>query len=209
MQATGNVFLSYGHDKNSVIVEAIAAELSGRGYDVWIDIDGLRSGDDWRRVITEEIQKREAMISFASNHSVRDPGVCLDELSIAVSIKGAQIQSVLLEKNVDPPINVSFRQYIDMSDWREYWGTAEFKSWFAQKIEEIVRSIDSPEVRKYSAEIVRIKELLEPELASPKKDGLGRQLYCGREWLKRIIDDKIKSGTRTILLVGSPGCGKS
>ena len=209
MQEISRVFLSYGHDKNSVIVEAIAADLSGRGYDVWIDIDGLHSGDDWRRTITEEIQKREAMISFASNHSVRDPGVCLDELSIAVSIKGAQIQSVLLEKNVDPPINVSFRQYIDMSDWREYWGTDEFQGWFDQKMEVIIRSIDSPEVRQYSHEMIRIKELLEPELASPKKDGLGKQLYCGREWLKQIIDQKIENGGKSILLVGSPGCGKS
>ena len=204
-----DVFFSYGHDRNKEIVMRLVKDLEEKGYQIWIDVDGIRSGDDWRRKISEGIFGSESMLSFVSEHSVRRPGVCLDELSIAVAVKGAQIQSVLLEKDVDPPMTVSYRQYIDMSDWRDLWGTEAFELWYEGKFREVLNVIDSPESRAYAEEMLFIRETLHPELLSARKESLTRKMYCGRGWLKQEMDEKLAGSRRHLLLLGSPGCGKS
>lgn len=83
------LFFSYGHDKNEEIVLRLKSDLERRNHSVWIDKSKIKSGDDWRKSITSGILDSEFLMSFASQHSVRKPGVCLDELMIAVSVKGA------------------------------------------------------------------------------------------------------------------------
>ena len=131
------LFFSYGHDKNEDIVLRLKSDLEKREHSIWIDKSQIKGGDDWRRTITSGILDSEFMMSFASNHSLRKPGVCLDELMIAVSVKGAQIQTVLLEADIIPPANIGYRQYIDMSRWNILWGTDEFEAWYNDKLNEI------------------------------------------------------------------------
>ena len=205
------LFFSYGHDKNEDIVLRLKSDLEKRKHSVWIDKSQIKGGDDWRRTITSGILDSEFMMSFASNHSLRKPGVCLDELMIAVSVKGAQIQTVLLEADIIPPANIGYRQYIDMSRWNILWGTDEFEAWYNDKLNEIIRIIESPETAKYAEEIEFIKNQLHPNLSSTKKDRLQREYFCGREWLsKRVLDWLCdRDASRILLIDGSPGIGKS
>ena len=94
------IFLSYGHDSNEELVRRIKADLEKRGHDVWFDKNpekekGIRPGDDWRRAITDGIVGSHRVLSFLSKHSTRDPGVCLDEIAIAIGVKGGNIQTIL------------------------------------------------------------------------------------------------------------------
>lgn len=152
------LFFSYGHDENEEIVMRLKRDIEEREHSVWIDKSQIKSGDDWRRTITAGILDSEFMMSFASNHSVRKPGVCLDELMIAVSVKGAQVQTVLLEADIVPPSNIGYRQYIDMSKWREIKETPEFEIWYAEKLNEIISVIESPDTSRYAEEIEYLKE---------------------------------------------------
>lgn len=205
------LFFSYGHDKNEAIVFRLKSDLEKRKHSVWIDKSQIKSGDDWRRSITSGILDSEFMMSFASNYSVRKPGVCLDELMIAVSVKGAQIQTVLLEADVIPPANVGFRQYIDMSSWKTKLETGEFETWYAEKLNEIIRIIESPETARYAEEIEFLKEQLHPNLVSTKKDRLQQEYFCGREWLSKRVREWLsdRNASRILLIDGSPGIGKS
>ena len=205
------LFFSYGHDQNEEIVFRLKDDLEKNGHIVWIDKTQIKGGDDWRRSITSGILDSEFMMSFASNHSIRKPGVCLDELMIAVSVKGAQIQTVLLESNVIPPANIGYRQYIDMSSWKYMWGTNKFESWYAKKLAEILNIIDSPETKKFAEEIEFLKEQLHPNLTSFKKERLQQEYYCGREWMSKLVRDwfEEKDSSRILLIDGPPGIGKS
>ena len=49
------IFLSYGHDSNEELVRRIKADLEELGHNVWFDKSDIKSGDDWRRSITEGI----------------------------------------------------------------------------------------------------------------------------------------------------------
>ena len=150
-------------------------------------------------------------MSFASNHSVRKPGVCLDELMIAVSVKGAQIQTILLEADVVPPANIGYRQYLDMSKWKTMWETNDFEAWYAKNLDEIVRIIESPETARYAEEMEFLKDQLHPNLSSAKKDRLQQEYFCGREWLSERVRDWLvdNESSRILLIDGSPGIGKS
>jgi TIR domain len=77
------IFLSYGHDQNKPIVDRIESDLKMAGYEVWKDETEIKAGDHWRRSIVDGLQDSDWVIGFLSKHSVRDPGVCLDELGLA------------------------------------------------------------------------------------------------------------------------------
>lgn len=205
------LFFSYGHDKNEEIVLRLKHDIEQRNHSVWIDKSKIKSGDDWRRSITSGILDSEFMMSFASAHSVRQPGVCLDELMIAVSVKGAQVQTVLLEADVIPPANIGYRQYIDMSSWKAMIGTDEFENWYTGKLNEIIDIIESPETARYAEEMEFLKEKLHPDLSSAKKDRLQQEYFCGREWLSERVREWLcnKDASRILLIDGAPGIGKS
>ena len=103
------IFLSYGHDANEELVRRIYADLKKRGHDVWFDKNEIKFGDEWRRAITDGILQSNRVLSFLSKHSTRDPGVCLDEIAIAIGAKGGNIQTILVEseREVKPPPSIS------------------------------------------------------------------------------------------------------
>jgi len=81
------LFFSYGRDKNEPIFARIKADLEARGHNVWIDRTRIKAGDNWRRSITDGLVDSSSVLAFLSRHSVRELGVCLDELKIALCIK--------------------------------------------------------------------------------------------------------------------------
>ena len=85
----GRVFLSYGHDPACLeIVQRISLDLQSAGWDPWVD-KRIEYGDDWRREITKGILDSQHMLAFLSQHSTRKPGVCRQEVAIALGpLKG-------------------------------------------------------------------------------------------------------------------------
>lgn len=134
------VFFSYGHDHTVPLVDYLRRVLESDNHTVWIDTFDIKSGDDWRRSIINGILGSKAAFSFASAYSVRVPGVCLNELSIAVGVKGAWVQSILLEPGVTPHKNVRFKQSFDMSDWLDHVKNPDFLRWYLPWREKLASS---------------------------------------------------------------------
>ena len=91
------IFFSYPHGDNAQLVERLKQDLEARGHEVWFDIAEIKTGDDWRNRITRGILESQQVVAFLSKHSVRDPGVCLNEIAIALADKGDAIVTVLVE----------------------------------------------------------------------------------------------------------------
>jgi hypothetical protein len=123
------IFLSYGHDNNEALVRRIRGDLEKRGHDVWFDKSEIKGGHDWRRSITEGIVDSQRVLSFLSKYSTRDPGVCLDEIAIAIGVKRGNIQTIVVEseQEVQPP-SISHIQWLDMHDWKERPATTRTSS---------------------------------------------------------------------------------
>ena len=210
------IFLSYGHDNNEELVRLIKAELEKRGHDVWLDRSEIKFGDEWRRTITEGITGSHKFLSFLSKHSTRDPGVCRDEIAIAIGVKGGNIQTILVEseQEVQPPVNIGHIQWLDMHDWKEQRaaGEAAWEPWYQAKLAEIVRVVESDESRRFAGEI----ETLNGHLKPIKSEARICQLLCkgfyGRQWLFEAVEkwrQDTKLDSRLFWIMGAPGVGKS
>lgn len=210
------IFLSYGHDNNEELVRRIKADLEGRGHDVWFDKSEIRFGDDWRCSITEGIVGSDRVVSFLSKHSTRDPGVCRDEIAIAIGVKGGNIQTILVEseQEVQPPVNIGHIQWLDMHDWKEQRvaGEAVWEQWYQAKLAEIVRVVESDESRRFAGEIETLNGHLKPTTSEARICQMLSKGFYGRQWLFDAVEKWRKDtnlNSRLFWIMGAPGVGKS
>ncbi|MCH7226862.1 TIR domain-containing protein, partial [Haloferula sp. A504] len=205
------IFLSYGHDANEELVRRIKADLEKRGHDVWFDKNDIKFGDDWRREITDGITGSHRVLSFLSKHSTRDPGVCLDEIAIAIGVKGGNIQTILVESEteVKPPASISHIQWLDMHDWKarkesgsgvppehpESGHSDSWETWYQAKLAEIIRVVESDESRRFAGEIETLSGHLKPIASDSRISTLLRKGFIGRQWLFDAIENWRNPGT--------------
>ena len=118
--------------------------------------------------------------------------VCLDELKIAVCVKGASIKTVLLEpeSRIRPPATISDIQWLDMSSWHEVYTSGEenFEQWYREKFDELCSVIESDDSAELGGDIQMLKNLLHPYLNTEKEYGLLSKEFYGRRWLEDYIE---------------------
>ena len=212
-----NIFLSYGHDTNAPLIERIKDYLStdenGKPrHKVWIDTSEIKEGQDWRRSITDGILKSDIVLAGLSKHSTRTPGVCRDEISISIGVKGGNIKTILLEPSdeVAPPAMISHIQWLDMSDWRDHEKEGWDSDYFQKKFLQIVKLVETPENEQFDGEITTLKDALEPILSISRIRSLTQSDMCGREWLyDKIVEWDETSSQRIFWIMAGPGFGKS
>jgi hypothetical protein len=210
------IFLSYGHDPNEELVLLIKADLEKRGHDVWFDKSEIKTGDDWRRAITDGVLSSHRVLSFLSKHSTRDPGVCLDEIGIALGVKGGNIQTILVEGEAEakPPSTISHIQWLDMHDWKKQRkaGGRAWAQWYQAKLDEIVRVVESEQSRQFAGEIAQLQEYLNPISSETRISFLFKKGFVGREWLFEAVEKwrtRENRDSRLFWITGAPGVGKS
>ena len=210
------IFLSYGHDQNAELVKIIKEDLEKRGHDVWFDKHKIKAGDDWRRQITDGLSESDKVLSFLSKHSTRDPGVCRDEIAIAIGVKGGNIQTILLEpeNEVEPPVNIGHIQWLDMHEWKTCFaqGGETWQTWYKEKLSEIIRVIESDESKRFAGEIEKLNRCLKPIQSYARINELLNRGFFGREWLFEKIDDwqkEYSNNSRVFVLLANAGVGKS
>jgi len=208
------VFLSYGHDRNTPLIQQIRSDLEAAGHTVWIDTSQIKFGDDWRRSILDGIEKSDWTLGFLSRHSTRDPGVCLDELAIALHVRGGAIATVMVESEQDvlPPVSVSHIQWLDMHEWaaKKAAGRDDWDTWYRGKIGQILALLTAPATQRFAGEIEELDQRLRP-IGQESELGLLVDGFVGRAWLLEKLDNwrKNASGSRLFWLTGAPGSGKS
>ncbi len=204
------VFLSYGHDENAWLVKLICEKLRERGHLPWIDYAEIKTGNDWRDAITRGILDSSGFLAFVSNYSVRNPGVCLDEISIGVGNYNCRIHAILLEKGVEAPNSISNHQWLDLSDWREKRADpdpAAWEKWFAEKFALICALVEDERGDVLSGNIERLQRQLSPITNSLKMRLLLQDEIIPRKWLVDLAMSP--SASRATVVYGSPGTGKS
>lgn len=164
------------------------------------------------------IESCNGVLSFLSEEAIsqKKQGVCLDELAIAVGLKYGNIHPVLLEKEnqLKPPAQLTHRQWLDMSDWKEMLRQGEdvFQPWFNSKLAAIIRVVESQESREFVGQISTIREKLNiGDLMVSRQYWYLTQKYVGRAWLTQEIEEWLNNpnGGRLCTVYGGPGVGKS
>ena len=218
MSEMRQVFFSYGHDKNKVLVEKFAEDLpqlfpEDAPLKVWIDKTEIREHEHWRRKIDEGIKKSQFVFAFASEYAFRQGGVCRDELSIAMNVSYAPVQTILVEKDVTVPSSLREKQDIDMSDWKGHWDekTNTFdKAWYDAQLRRLAAAIKDPELENYAEEVRFVQEMLRPNTLDLVEAFVDETPFYGREWLYESVNHWVENDTdRVLWITGGSGTGKS
>lgn len=104
------IFISYGHDKYSVVPKRIESSLKNQGHEVFIDLSLPDT-----RLFDSELEKKikwcDIVIFFMTRHSVRETSVCRDELAYARNFE-KRVIPIMLEM-CQVPLLVSRLQWIN------------------------------------------------------------------------------------------------
>lgn len=214
MSAAGkHIFFSYGHDCAD-IVEDVRRCLEERGHSVWVDTLEIKAGRDWREEITKGILESDLVLAFLSWHALREGGVCLSELAIAVGCRYGRVRTVLLEPGIESmiPSTISGIQYYDLSAWREMEaaGGSEFEDWRRARLDGICDMVEEGPSGS-DAQLEFLSRALSPNIMSSRRNTELLKPFIQRGEIEQGIGRWL--GERGVqpfyLLVGPPGFGKS
>src|SRR5688500_1363014 len=103
------VFVSYSH-KDSSFIKILKQKLKDSGFDVWIDQELLRPGQDWRDEIDNAIRASFAVLAVMTPQAYKSQYVTY-EWAFALGI-GKEIIPILLERTKLHP-RLEAIQYVD------------------------------------------------------------------------------------------------
>lgn len=111
-----DVFISYSR-RDSKIVKSVANRLKEAGLSVWIDEDGIESGDLFKKVITNAIENSACLLFFSSESSNNSTWTA-KEIGIAIYEKIPVIPVILDDAKYNPEIKFDLvnLDFVDMKD---------------------------------------------------------------------------------------------
>lgn len=106
-QVTSAVFISYSR-KDLKRVHPLARFLRASGVKVFIDVDNIDYGEEWRKILEENMDASVRMLVFWSKHSRKSKEVRW-EFTRAMTVPGITVVPVQLDKTKLPPELVKYR----------------------------------------------------------------------------------------------------
>ena len=193
-------------------MDRFKADLEARGHHVWIDYKEIGSWDDWKGAITRGIHDSQLAIAFLSIHSTRDPGVCRNEVAMALQHFG-KVYPVLVEEipRESIPVTIAHLQWPDLSRWQEYRDQEDldFERFYEEKFLEIVSRIEG-EAGRFASEAEVLRCALNP---SGFEGRFARYLdgFTGREWVFDAYEHWLdqQPSSRVFWVKAGPGFGKT
>ena len=202
------ILLSYGHD-HTELVRKIKKDLEDLGYTVWMDEVGICAGDDWRQKIDGAIRESELVLAFVSEYSMRQKGVCRDELKIAYTY-GCRIRLVLLDigaKALIPNFLLN-TQYLDLSELAGA-SSENLLKLYPLALSKLVELIKNDDHMQHKGIVSQLALRLHPNRAMSFGFIHDRAKFSEREWLDEYIRSWTSGESRLSAIIGFPGSGKS
>lgn len=111
-----DIFVSYSR-KDSTRVQDVAKDLQSKGYKIWIDKEGIESGDAFKSVIVKAIKKAEVFLFFSSIEANKSPWT-VKEVNVAVYLKKVIIPVKLDNSEYDDSVllDLAGLDFIDLTD---------------------------------------------------------------------------------------------
>ena len=207
-----SIFISYGRRGDGIaLAERLEKDLLDKKYQVYRDVNqerGLQGGHFWEWELEKQIESMSIFISIITCHAVRRPeGYCLDEISLARSLK-KKIIPLLVETHEEgrpcrPPLCIHRLNFLDYQKWNTE---------YEQKLPTLIRAIHAEQM--YDGLSIRLLSgqgtLMMSELDFTGEIGRKAKGFVGRSWLIDIIDEWLNEpNDQVFLLRGGPGTGKS
>ena len=161
-----DIFISYSRKDSGQVLE-MAGKLSEAGYTVWIDRDGIESGDAFKSVIVKAIKASRVFVFCSSKSSNASPWT-VKEVNMAVYLKKTIIPVKLDATDYDDSIMFDLVGV----DYVEYRGDAP-----AQCIQDVLRAL-----RKHLGQPAVDVEKTKEEIQALAQDGFRLQAEQTKVW---------------------------
>lgn len=209
-----NIFFSYGHDEHKELVVMFKNDLELRGHSVWFDENRIGVWDDWKEKITRGIHDSQMAVAYMSKHSLRDPGVCRNEIAMALSRFGV-VYPVKVEEGIEDDIPVTIRnlQWPDLSEWRRIQADKvpgeNWKRWYEARLIELIDKIEN-EASEFAWEAEALRKVLQP-VAFESHFARYLESFVGRDWIMDAYHDWVSNqpDSRVFWIKALPGFGKT
>jgi len=204
------VFLSYGWQDNRALVLRLKDDLAADGWDVWLDKDRISGGDAFTAEIEDGIRWCDVLLALMGPHSTRranDPGgdrrdsICHREISMADTVKGHGRTVPVLACPCTPPLLLQGLDYLDMTD------CPADAARYARALDALRAALEDALAGRvrYRAWYANLRPIDFRGVLREKAAG-----FHARAWLFEEIDRWREAGTtRSLLILGDPGVGKS
>lgn len=200
------IFISYGHDDHAKVVKKIYQDLKSEGFDVWIDETKIVGASKFDESIEAGIKESKWVVFFMSPHSLRRPGgVCLDELALA-KMTNKELLPVMIQP-VEPPLFLTRVQYINIANYFNEDGSLNLELYNC-KLQQIIKVLRGEEKLLMEGELNQLMKALSPLDNDGYVYNYNKYFY-GREWVKSIYQDWLKSDEKIMFLTGNAGSGKT
>ncbi len=204
--AKPRIFLSYGSQDGLDAAHQLAADL-GEKYDVWCDWDNILAGEAWMLRLEDGINSSRLVIFLQSRYSTRggdapgDPcSICQNEINQARR-QSKQVLPVLLDDNTGLLL-VNHLHFVDLRNWKDKDAYQKGLSELIQGIETVLGGGRVP-LRADIANAHELKDSFEGFAAARRAN------FFGRDWLFAKIEQWLSEESKTFVLIGDPGIGKS
>lgn len=209
-----NIFFSYGHDEHKELVIMFKDDLEQRGHSVWFDENCIGVWEDWKEKITRGIYDSEMAIAYMSKHSLRVPGVCHNEIAMALSRFGV-VYPVKLEEGIEDDIPVTIRnlQWPDLSQWQKIQAGKvageDWDRWYEARLIELIDKIEN-EASEFAWEAEALRKVLQP-VAFESYFARYLEGFVGRDWIIDVYRDWVnhQPDSRVFWIKALPGFGKT
>lgn len=175
--AQNDVFISYSR-KDEKAVQGVVDRLEADGFKVWIDKDGIESGDAFKRVIVNAIENSSVVLFFSSESSNKSPWTA-KEIGVAI-YEEKPIIPVKIDKakyNSEIKFDLINKDYVEFRDgvlpeemYRRLVKSLRSKCGHKKEETEAVAIVE-PVVKAPEVKVVEVKppEVKTPEVKAPER----------------------------------------
>ncbi|MDR4464583.1 MAG: TIR domain-containing protein [Nitrospira sp.] len=201
---TPRYFISYDHaDHTSVEKIRRGIQRGPQRFAVWFDRRNLRAGSIIDPTIQQAIDTCSAILFVATNNSVKSE-YCLAELNRGLK-KDKTIVSLCIDPNVDLPLRLDIRKFIDFSSSFED-GLNELHDFLVEDQEE--RQLPPVTTEPVVPTATPLGEIQPIVINKPPPRGSVH--FVGRIQLCQLIESFISNEASSVLWIrGRPGSGKT
>jgi HEAT repeat protein len=111
-----HVFISYKHDDEDFVFDSLKPKIVKEGFEIWIDEERLRAGEDWREEIDQAIRDSFAVVVLITPASIESQYVTY-EWSFALGI-GRKVIPLLFKAPQKVHPRLAGRQLLDFTKRR-------------------------------------------------------------------------------------------
>lgn len=155
-----DIFISYSR-YDAALVDAFVVDLENEGFSVWIDRDGIESGDAFKRVILRAIKESQIVLFFSSEHSNQSEWTA-KEIGVAVKYKKHIIPVKLDSSNFNEDVEFDLIN-LDFVDYSVASTQAKMKERLLKTLRNKLGKKDERSEAKHKANEIVVKEKNEEE----------------------------------------------